>query len=623
MPVNRQKLPFMFEVLNDKGFIEKQYILPINPEEYTLTRPTRASITMTKAGAFEDNVGHGLPKIKIGGVFGFRGTKYPGSGAVHLKGEKKTGFDLFLELQDIFVDFYAQFADHEKSIGTQKPILHFYDYGNRDYFRVQLNQFTLKKDIQRRMLYQYNMDMTVLGRILPSIDEQAMISIFFDFGSVSAKASWLTTALKAYAKVMSVVSAIIAVMEQIEAAVGKISIAVTDFRNGVSKVINISFSLVVSTINAVEATIRTIASFSEIPHEITRGLRDVERALLSLKAEKQIFIESTKGTTAESNAETNPDTEILTGLKLDGNASTSIAVEESLFAQTPETLLLSAQEVAVTEGESIQSIAKKTGANWKDIVSLNNLTAPYIGKYESERYSPATGYGITSGATEDAESIGLTTADVVNPGDVLVFRSVPTQISAGDQSALVASVVGSIVNLRDPLAADVASGTTVSIHGEKNAILLPGEMLRIPGTAITAAYTSGGQDFDEDTYGIDEELDAEGFMVASPSGDISTKSGLANLEMALNHRINTARGELSQVSHENYGSRLPEIVGKISNEMWQERALFEAELAVLQDPRIEKVVESSFLAEGTALYISVKCTLVGKSSPEQFRLLVA
>jgi hypothetical protein len=57
--------------------------------------------------------------------------------------------------------------------------------------------------------------------------------------------------------------------------------------------------------------------------------------------------------------------------------------------------------------------------------------------------------------------------------------------------------------------------------------------------------------------------------------------------------------------------------------MWQERALFEAELAVLQDPRIEKVVESSFLAEGTALYISVKCTLVGKSSPEQFRLLVA
>ncbi len=51
-----------------------RFVLPINPESYEIAYPPRSSVTHTKAGAFVERTGLGLPRIRMQGTFGLYGT---------------------------------------------------------------------------------------------------------------------------------------------------------------------------------------------------------------------------------------------------------------------------------------------------------------------------------------------------------------------------------------------------------------------------------------------------------------------------------------------------------------------------------------------------------------------
>ena len=76
----------------------------------------------------------------------------------------------------------------------------------------------------------------------------------------------------------------------------------------------------------------------------------------------------------------------------------------------------------------------------------------------------------------------------------------------------------------------------------------------------------------------------------SPTGDLETIGEEYNLAQAIIMRLNTMQGELTDLGHSSYGSRLHELVGEPNNERTRELVSLYALESVNRDPRVEEVV---------------------------------
>ena len=82
----------------------------------------------------------------------------------------------------------------------------------------------------------------------------------------------------------------------------------------------------------------------------------------------------------------------------------------------------------------------------------------------------------------------------------------------------------------------------------------------------------------------------------SPTGDLETIGEKYNLAQAITMRLNTMQGELTDLGHSSYGSRLYELVGEPNNERTRELVRLYALESVNRDPRVEEVVGISVKA---------------------------
>jgi phage baseplate assembly protein W len=82
----------------------------------------------------------------------------------------------------------------------------------------------------------------------------------------------------------------------------------------------------------------------------------------------------------------------------------------------------------------------------------------------------------------------------------------------------------------------------------------------------------------------------------SPTGDLETIGEEYNLAQAITMRLNTMQGELTDLGHSSYGSRLYELVGEPNNERTRELVRLYALESVNRDPRVEEVVGISVKA---------------------------
>lgn len=73
-------------------------------------------------------------------------------------------------------------------------------------------------------------------------------------------------------------------------------------------------------------------------------------------------------------------------------------------------------------------------------------------------------------------------------------------------------------------------------------------------------------------------------------GDLMTLSGRYNLVQAILHRLLTRKGELAELGHPDYGSRLHELVGEPNNERTRELVRLYAKECISQEPRVREIV---------------------------------
>ena len=100
------------------------------------------------------------------------------------------------------------------------------------------------------------------------------------------------------------------------------------------------------------------------------------------------------------------------------------------------------------------------------------------------------------------------------------------------------------------------------------------------------------------TDGRHEDLDYARNGRASagkPEQDLAPVAGVDNAVQAVVHRIKTARGELADLGHPEYGSRHHELIGRPNSENNRNLVKLYILQALAREPRIEKILSANIV----------------------------
>lgn len=85
------------------------------------------------------------------------------------------------------------------------------------------------------------------------------------------------------------------------------------------------------------------------------------------------------------------------------------------------------------------------------------------------------------------------------------------------------------------------------------------------------------------------KFERAGADLAPAEGDLDTVSGDDNLAQALIHRLTTEQGELDDIGHADYGSRLYEMVGEPNSEGTRAMIRNLVDRCLSEEPRVAEV----------------------------------
>lgn len=89
------------------------------------------------------------------------------------------------------------------------------------------------------------------------------------------------------------------------------------------------------------------------------------------------------------------------------------------------------------------------------------------------------------------------------------------------------------------------------------------------------------------------EKDLGSDLATSITGDLDTVEEEYNLAQALFIRLRTMQGELRDLGHSSFGSRLYELIGEPNNERTRELARLYTRECVAMDPRVTEILNVS------------------------------
>lgn len=90
---------------------------------------------------------------------------------------------------------------------------------------------------------------------------------------------------------------------------------------------------------------------------------------------------------------------------------------------------------------------------------------------------------------------------------------------------------------------------------------------------------------------VDVELGSD--LKLSSTGDLEIVGDEYNLSQAIINRLRTRIGELADLGHPNYGSKLYELIGQPNNERTRNLARLYTIECISQDPRVEEILSVS------------------------------
>ncbi|HEX6647749.1 MAG TPA: DUF2634 domain-containing protein [Nitrososphaeraceae archaeon] len=98
----------------------------------------------------------------------------------------------------------------------------------------------------------------------------------------------------------------------------------------------------------------------------------------------------------------------------------------------------------------------------------------------------------------------------------------------------------------------------------------------------------------KEILGTDLKLQEKGLgsdLLVSPTGDLVIVSEEPNLAQAIINRLRTIEGELYEIEHPTYGSRLYDFIGELNNDLTRNRIRNYIKSTLMKEPRIKEIVK--------------------------------
>jgi phage baseplate assembly protein W len=111
------------------------------------------------------------------------------------------------------------------------------------------------------------------------------------------------------------------------------------------------------------------------------------------------------------------------------------------------------------------------------------------------------------------------------------------------------------------------------------------------GTDLRLDYALSGGFFEDADLAVERRDDHLG------ARDLALCSGLDALRQAIANRLKTRQGELAALGHPNYGSRHHELIGQPNVQRTRDLIKLYVLQALRAEPRIEKVLSATVVAE--------------------------
>jgi phage baseplate assembly protein W len=111
--------------------------------------------------------------------------------------------------------------------------------------------------------------------------------------------------------------------------------------------------------------------------------------------------------------------------------------------------------------------------------------------------------------------------------------------------------------------------------------------------------------------GTDLKLQEQGLgsdLQVSPTGDLVIVSEEPNLAQAIINRLRTIEGELYEIEHPTYGSRLYDFIGELNNDLTRNRIRNYIKSTLMKEPRIKEIVK-----------ITVKSLIINPSNNNSYQ----
>jgi hypothetical protein len=256
---------------------------------------------------------------------------------------------------------------------------------------------------------------------------------------------------------------------------------------------------------------------------------------------------------------------------------------------------------AVRQGDSLESIAEDQlgdSARWREIAAINRLRYPYVSDHAGDWYGPRLSSGLLVNGT------GAGASQLRLPGESAAIVVVGSILFLDGQDEAGRYVYEALVVARfDPttgVATFAAPSARAWLSGSYYRVFAaPADTIASvarTGQRITLPLRTGPQGavlapFDPTTlYGTDIGLDRDGKLLIR-DGDLLTVSGFDTVVQAIWVRCQMPFG--GYLIHPEEGNQVYDLLGKSTYPETPFRAEIYTAQAILTDPRVEAVTESS------------------------------
>lgn len=605
------------------GYVEDaddwdEFTLQINPQDITQDEIFAIQVTPTFSGVMVEHQGVTLKDLTISGTTGISpgrraGGAYPTSGAA-VAGAGRSGYFEFHELRT-YIRAYAEAKRNDNDSSAGELRLVWRNYKDKEDLFVEPQKFTMKRSSAKPMSYDYTIQLKAIGVAL-----------------VDSSSNWFMGALETIDKVIQAVTdTIVSAKKILQGGIGLLETIEQDARN-----------------------------------TILTPLDEVQNFLIEYKrAGKRLEVMKKK--LARDKCE-----KIKEDLRrIHDNANDSLGIDTAAYntmvgrtaTLTPVTNVTNVTNVSVSYANSrVLNALKKCEIAMSQILARNAFFESKIDRQSADitnTYNYAARNALKAANVDEKASLALEKVQAELAGNLRLTAQIQKQLSDLSRSESKNNISNKSVSFisskymttkivesghtiqtlalkylrdvdayRDLIVINNLSSPYVNPQPESNTnprvvgVLMPGDTIYIPQTGVPKRQTAVadsvgspltyGQDLYEMKYGTDIQLTEDFDIALDVTGDAKLVSGQYNVAQALLLKILYEKNSLKR--HPSIGTTL----GIGAKTVDVRKVISEVRRSLSADSRVDALLASEVVQEGSSLLINAMLRLTGSDQPVIF-----